>query len=606
MKRFFKWLGLSLSLLALGLAVFVINAWWFKPFSINTFYARVFLREALENPELLTSLGLVEQFGIKGHQARLTDISEEKETEGYSRLRDELATLRSYPRAKMQGEDATSFDVLEQFLATQAEGERWRYHSYPINQLFGVQNELPSFLLSQHPVKDARDARDYVRRLEGFDEKFAQLLEGVKVREQRGIIPPRFVVEKVLAEMIAFSGKPVRENPLYSEFEKKLVALKNVPADEQKQILESTAKAIETQVYPAYQSLIAYFTELQPRVLANNGFWALPEGDAAYAYAARQETTTTLTPDEIHEIGLAEVARIEAQMDALLKKLGMPEGSVGARMEALQRTPEQLYPDNDEGRAQILKDYQTIIDEISAGMDVAFAVKAKAGVKVERIPVFREATAPGAYYEPPALDGSRPGVFFANLHDMSEQPRLGMRTLSYHEAVPGHHFQIAIAQELKGLPFFRTILPFTAYIEGWALYAERLAHELGYFKDVPSDLGRLQAEMFRAVRLVVDTGMHRKRWTREQSIAYMREKTGMGEKEVTSEIERYLVLPGQALAYKLGMLKILELREMAQRSLGSAFSLKDFHTQVLGGGGLPLPVLERRIKDWVAAQKPAA
>jgi uncharacterized protein (DUF885 family) len=274
-------------------------------------------------------------------------------------------------------------------------------------------------------------------------------------------------------------------------------------------------------------------------------------------------------------------------------------------MEALQGRPEQLYPDNDEGRSQILKDYQAIIDEISAGMDVAFAVKAKAGVTVERIPVFREATAPGAYYEPPALDGSRPGVFFANLHDMKEQPRLGMRTLSYHEAVPGHHFQIAIAQELKGLPFFRTILPFTAYSEGWALYAERLAYELGYFKDVPSDLGRLQAEMFRAVRLVVDTGMHRKRWTREQSIAYMREKTGMGEKEVTSEIERYLVLPGQALAYKLGMLKILELREMAQRSLGAAFSLKDFHTQVLGGGGLPLPVLERRIQDWVAAHKPS-
>ena len=603
MKRFLKWLALTLAALVLVLAVLGINAWWFKPFTINTFYNRVFIKFALSEPELLTSLGLVEQFGIKGHQGQLTDISDAFETEQINNIRDELATLHRYDRKVLDADAQLSYDVLENFLAMQVEGERWRYHNYPVNQLFGVQNELPSFLLSQHPVGDARDARDYVKRLQAFDTKFAQLIEGLKLRELRGIIPPRFVVEKVLSEMIAFTGKPALENPLYSEFAKKLAAAKAVDEVTAQQILADTAKAIDETVYPAYRSLIAYFVALQPRATTNNGVWALPEGDAFYAFAVRDQTTTSLTPDEVHEIGLAEVARIEAEMDALLKKIGYAEGSIGSRMEALQRTPEQLYPDSDAGREQILKDYQSIIDEINAGMGAAFDVRAKLGVQVKRIPVFKEATAPGAYYEPGAFDGSRPGVFYANLHDMKEQPRLGMRTLSYHEAVPGHHFQITVAQELTGVPFFRKVLPFTAYVEGWALYAERLAWEMGYFKEVPSDLGRLQAEMFRAVRLVVDTGMHRKRWTREQSIAYMREKTGMGEKEVTSEIERYLVSPGQALAYKLGMLKILEVREMAKRSLGPKFDLKAFHNLVLKGGALPLPLLEKRVKDWVAAQK---
>ena len=603
MKRFLKWLALTLAALVLVLAVLGINAWWFKPFTINTFYNRVFIKFALSEPELLTSLGLVEQFGIKGHQGQLTDISDAFETEQINNIRDELATLHRYDRKVLDADAQLSYDVLENFLAMQVEGERWRYHNYPVNQLFGVQNELPSFLLSQHPVGDARDARDYVKRLQAFDTKFAQLIEGLKLRELRGIIPPRFVVEKVLSEMIAFTGKPALENPLYSEFAKKLAAAKAVDEVTAQQILADTAKAIDETVYPAYRSLIAYFVALQPRATTNNGVWALPEGDAFYAFAVRDQTTTSLTPDEVHEIGLAEVARIEAEMDALLKKIGYAEGSIGSRMEALQRTPEQLYPDSDAGREQILKDYQSIIDEINAGMGAAFDVRAKLGVQVKRIPVFKEATAPGAYYEPGAFDGSRPGVFYANLHDMKEQPRLGMRTLSYHEAVPGHHFQITVAQELTGVPFFRKVLPFTAYVEGWALYAERLAWEMGYFKEVPSDLGRLQAEMFRAVRLVVDTGMHRKRWTREQSIAYMREKTGMGEKEVTSEIERYLVSPGQALAYKLGMLKILEVREMAKRSLGPKFDLKAFHNLVLKGGALPLPLLEKRVKDWVATQK---
>jgi uncharacterized protein (DUF885 family) len=274
-------------------------------------------------------------------------------------------------------------------------------------------------------------------------------------------------------------------------------------------------------------------------------------------------------------------------------------------MRKLATSPAQLYPDTDEGRAQILTDYEAIINEVTAGLDPYFATKPKAKVVVKRVPSFAEKTAPGAYYNPPPLDGSKPGTFYANLHDVSETPKYGMRTMAYHEAVPGHHLQIAIAQEIKGLPIFRSVVPFTAYAEGWALYAEQLAWEAGYEKDPLDNLGRLQAELFRSVRLVVDTGLHSKRWTREQAIDYMMINTGMPEAAVIVEIERYLINPGQALAYKVGMIKILELRERAKTALGSKFDIREFHDEVVKNGAMPLAVLERIIDAYVARKKAA-
>jgi uncharacterized protein (DUF885 family) len=349
--------------------------------------------------------------------------------------------------------------------------------------------------------------------------------------------------------------------------------------------------------------LIAYFESLKPKATANHGAWALPDGENYYAWEVASNTTTDMTPDQIHALGLSEVARIAAEMDQILRDAGYTEGSIGARVQALAKAPEQLYSDTDEGRAQILKDYQTIIDEISANLGDYFSVQPKAKVKVVRVPEFSEKTAPGAYYQPPSLDGERPGTFYANLRSVAEIPKFGMRTLAYHEAVPGHHFQIAIAQELKDLPIFRRMLPFTAYAEGWALYTERVAWEAGFQKNSLDNLGRLQAEMFRACRLVVDTGMHAKRWTREQAIQYMLDNTGMGDKEVEAEVERYLVNPGQALAYKVGMLKILELRERAREQLGDKFDIREFHNEVLKNGSMPLAVLERVIDDYIARKR---
>jgi uncharacterized protein (DUF885 family) len=307
----------------------------------------------------------------------------------------------------------------------------------------------------------------------------------------------------------------------------------------------------------------------------------------------------------VHELGLAEVARVSAEMDTILKSQGLSDGSIGVRVQQLARSPEQQYANTPEGKKAMLAQYQAILDEVNQGLGSAFDLRPKLGVKVEQVPPSSEATAPGAYYMMGAFDGSRPGVFYANMRNPGDTPKFAMRTLAYHEGIPGHHFQIAIAQEMQDVPFFRRVLPFTAYQEGWALYAERLAFEMGFQKTPLDNLGRLRDEMMRATRLVVDSGIHYKHWTREQSISYMMDNTGMSEGDVTAEVERYFVNPGQALAYKVGMLKILALREHAKQELGDKFDLKQFHNEVLSHGALPLSVLERVINDWIAKRKQA-
>lgn len=599
MKTLLKIVASLVLVVVLGAGLWIANVGFFRPYSIDLFYNRVFVRFLLESPELVTSLA-PHPLGIRYFDRRLSDSSVARQMKQAAFVKSELETLRSYDRERLDEGRKLSYDILEDFLATTVDGAPWMFHGYPLNPTAGEQSELPSFLLSQHPIDSAADVGSFHARLEQFGTRFDQILEGLRLRESRGIRPPKFVVDKTLMQMREFIAKKPEENALHVGLAEKLAKLDDVDDAQRKALLERTAAIINNTVYPAYGRLIENFEALAAKVTENNGVWSLPDGAAYYAWCVRQQTTSTLSPDAIHDIGLAEVARIEAEMNALLVEQGYAEGSVGARVSTLANEERFKYPDTPDAREQVLADYQKIIDEIDAGLGPYFDVRPKLGVQVKAIPAFKEASAPGAYYEPGALDGSRPGVFFANLRKVDEISRYGMRTLAYHEAIPGHHFQIAIAQELTGVPVFRNVLPFNAYAEGWALYAERLAWELGFEKDPFDNLGRLQAEMFRAVRLVVDTGMHQKRWTREQALAYLIDKTGMAEVEATAEIERYLVWPGQALGYKLGMLKILELRERAKTQLGDTFDLKEFHRIVLTPGSMPLPVLEAVVDRWLA------
>lgn len=609
MKRLLKWTGGALGLLLLAGGLLVAHTIWFKPLRIDWFFERALIEVALDDPELLSRIGVLESFGIRGHNARLSDGSEERQEKLFAKARRDLATLRSYDRAGLQGQRALSYDFMEGFLELVPEFERWRHHGYPMNQLFGIQNGLPTFMATIHRVEDRKGAEHYIARLSQFDRRLGEALDDVQRRAANGIIPPTFVVEKVLEEMRGFVGVPPRENILFTALDGKLAALVEqglIDPAERDELGERAAAEIAATVYPVYGRLIDYYDAMLPRTQGNHGVWALPDGDEFYAFMVRLMTTTAMSPDEIHEVGVAEVARIGAEMDAILRAEGYVEGTLGERIGRLKSDPAQLYEDSPEGRAAIIADYQRIIDEIDAGLGDVFDVRPATGVKVERVPEFREGGSALAYYQPPSLDGVRSGVFYINLRHMGDLPRFGMRTLAYHEAIPGHHFQIAIAQQLQGLPLFRRMLPLPAYTEGWALYAELVAREQGFVDDPLDNLGRLQAEMFRAVRLVVDTGLHARRWTREQAIDYMLEHTGMGENEVTAEIERYLVMPAQALSYKLGMIRILALRERARAALGEDFSLAAFHNVVLTNGALPLDLLERVVDDWLAGGGAAA
>jgi uncharacterized protein (DUF885 family) len=607
MKRIAKWIVVGLMTVLVLVAALVVQTIWFKPLRVDWFYGRVFATFALDSPELLSGLRILPSW-LDFYSGKLGDASPEHELKMAKEVRDDLAMLERFEIPAGDREGRLSYDTLHYYLKIRVDGQPYLLHDFPVNQNGGVQSALPEFMEQMHAVTNATEAKHYVERLHGFPRKFAQLRRALQRREDAGVIPPRFMVEKVLLQMRAFIAKPPQQHELYLSFKEKLdrIPARDMNPATRAELLAATADAIQRSVYPAYRDLIAYFDALQPRAVANRGAWSLPSGAAYYAWCVRMHTTTDLTPQQVHDLGLAEVARIGAQMDAILRQQGLRDGTVGARLLQLAHRPDQMYPDTPEGRQAILVRYQAILDDINGKLGSSFDLRPRLGVKVEQVPPASAATAPAAYYAMGAFDGSRPGVFYVNLRNPAEVTKFTMPTTAYHEGIPGHHFQLSIAQGLKGVPFFRRILPFTAYNEGWALYAERLASELGFEPDPLADLGRLSGEMMRAARLVVDTGIHDKRWTREQAIAYMIDHVGMTEQDATAEVERYFVDPGQALAYQVGMLKILELRERAKRALGPKFDLKAFHDEVLGHGALPLAVLERTIDEWISARAPAA
>lgn len=590
-------------------SIFLVNLVWFRPFSLNHFYEKIFVSFLLDNPELLTMMGIAEQFGYRRHNGQLNDESDAKAQADFARWHGYLADLKAYDPAGQTPDQQLSTRVLTWFIDSQLEGERFRLHNYPVNQLFGVQSNTPDFLINQHRIDDRRGADDYLARMGQVGRKFTQVQEGLALRESKGIVPPKFVIERVLAEMRAFAAKPAAENPLCVNFSAKVEALKDVDAAAKPALQAGCSERIDQVVRPAYQQLISFFEGQLGRATDDDGAWKLPDGAAFYAWRVRAQTTSTMTPQQVHDLGVAEVARIEAEMQAILVAQSQlqPGETVAQAMGRLAKDPRFLFPDTDEGRQAMLAGYRQMIAEQLDKSRAVIGLSPKAAIEVQRVPEFKQKTAPGAYYQSPTLDGARPGVFYANLRDMGALPKFGMRTLAVHEGVPGHHFQIALAQEREGGPTFRKVLPFTAYSEGWALYAEWLGKEMGLYQGDPyGDLGRLQAELFRAVRLVVDTGIHAQRWTRQQAIDYMVGKTGIPQGEVVAEIERYIVDPGQALAYKVGMLSIQAARQRAEKALGPKWNdeaRKGFHDVVLQGGALPLAILDEQVDAWIQRQR---
>jgi uncharacterized protein (DUF885 family) len=572
--------------------------------TFNEYLDKVFWDGAKRAPQFLSQLRHFEAQGITEHNGRLNDLSVARAKENIEIAKKNYAALMAFDDASLNEGQRFNKALSAYQLERQIAGERFMFHGYPLTQLFSWHNNVTGFLTGTHSVLDAQEAGYYVDRLKALRTQFDQLKEQMAVSEEMGVVPPTFILDKVLMQLSGFVTEDPKQNAFYVGFKGKLDRLEDMSAADKEALLAQTKETIVSVVYPIWAELAAYTTSLKAKSTNDAGVWKLPDGAAYYQNQLEQFTTTNMTAEEIHALGLSEVDRIQSEMTALFEVEGYDTSkSFVELIGALAEEERHYYPDTDEGRAQIIADYTAMIDEINAGVADQFNMKPKAAVEVVRVPVFLERGAPGGYYNRPALDGSRPGRFYANLYDIKATPKYGMRALTYHEAVPGHHYQIALQQEQQGLPWFRKFIGYTAYIEGWALYAERVALEMGFQKTNFDKIGALQSELFRAVRLVVDTGMHAKKWTREEAIEYMADNTGMAMSDVVTEIERYIVWPGQATAYKIGQLSILKLRDDAKQALGDKFDIREFHDLVLNGGAVPLTILEEQVQAYIASKQ---
>ena len=568
----------------------------------NAFFDRVFDEDVDRSPLTQGYLGL------KKDHDKWDEFTEERRLEDFIltvRRLGELKTTIRYDRLDEQAQMSYRLFVAQ---AEQAiEGWKWRDHGYQFSQMSGLHTDAPAFLINFHQVDDVADARAYVARLRGFPHLFDQLIALTEAQAARGILPPKFVFPLLIdASREVITGAPFdpteKKCALLEDFETKVGALKGVDDATKKQLVADARIALLEAVKPAYGKLIALFAAQEKVATEDDGVWKLPEGRDYYNYTLHVQTTTTLTADEIHELGLREVARIHAGMTAIKDRVGF-KGDLAAFLRFMRDDPQFSYPTTEAGKAAYVKRATEIIDAMRARLDEFFGVKPKAPLMVKKVEPFREKGSAGAFYEQPSADGSRPGAYYINTLDMRGLPIWEMETLAHHEAIPGHHMQIAIAQELEHMPKFRKFGGYNAYAEGWALYAEYFPKEFGYYTDPYQDFGRLSDELLRAVRLVVDTGIHAKRWTRQQVMDYSKTNTPGSERDIFTETNRYIVWPGQACGYKVGMLKILELRELAKKELGPKFALRAYHDLVLKNGALPLNLLEDNVRAWIAKRK---
>jgi len=568
----------------------------------NEFFDQTFDEFIARHPQFAS------QLGIKSDYDKWEDLSDASNAADLAFSLQNLATLkRDFDFNALDPQTQLSWRLFEADVQQSAEGFRFRQHSFPVNQMFGWHSSVPTFLMNIHRVDSVQDAEAYVARLNGVARQADQVISNLQVREEKGIVPPKFVFPLVLdACRKVTQGRPFDESgtdsTVLADFTKKITALKDVDQPTRDRLLGEATQALRSSFKPAYEKLIAFLEVQEKTAPEESGAWKLPDGKNYYEFALRRTTTTNLTADEIHELGLKEIARIHAEMRKIMQQVKF-KGDLQAMFKFVREDKQFYLPDTDEGRAEYLKRATNMIDTMRGRLDELFLTKPKADVVVKAVEKFREKSAGKAFYQQPAPDGSRPGMFYVNLAEMKSTPTYELEALAYHEGIPGHHMQIAIAQELTGLPKTRRFgTRYTAYSEGWGLYTELIPKEMGFYQDPYSDFGRLAMELWRAGRLVVDTGLHHKRWTRQQAIDYLVKNTPNSKEDCVEAINRYIVSPSQATAYKIGMLKIVELREKAKKELGAKFDLRQFHDVVLTNGPVPLDVLEELVDRWVKAK----
>ncbi len=566
----------------------------------NQFFDDTFDEQVDRSPQFQTRLGIKKDYG------KWDDPSEAFVTKEYEIAKANLKRLNdSIILENLDEPTQLSYQLFRKSLEKKISSYQYRYHNYPINQMFGFHADVPAFLINFHRIDNEEDAKAYIERINGVDELFNIQIENLKTRESKGIVLPKFLFWRVIeASENVIAGQPFDDSAdasaIWEDFQKKIEGL-SLEEDRKSELISSCKDALLETLQPAYKSLIDFLTQQEKIATNDAGAWKFPEGETFYGYALNNTTTTDYTAEEIHEIGLSEVARIHKEMEGIMKKVNF-EGGLKDFFQFMA-TDKQFYFDETEEAKQIYLDSATfLIENMEKQLDALFITKPKSNMIVKRVEAFREKSGGKAFYNSPAPDGSRPGIYYVNLYKMADMPTYEMEALAYHEGIPGHHMQRAIAQELQNVPKFRKFASYTAYTEGWALYCEAIPKEIGLYQNPYADFGRLAMELWRACRLVVDTGIHHKKWNREQGIAYYSENTPASEDQCIKMVERHIVMPSQATAYKIGMIKIMELRQKAKDSLGEKFDVREFHDIVLTSGAVPLDILENQIDIWIASK----
>jgi uncharacterized protein (DUF885 family) len=566
---------------------------------LNAYLADVFADNLARQPFTASYLG------IKDRQDEWNPQSEAFRNEERARMETRLAELEGFDRAALPKAGQLSLDLYRLSLERSIMMDDFRHHSYALHQFRGAHTSIPSSLINIHRVTSVADAEAYVGRLQNVETYLGEIEEQLNLRAEKGFYLVDWMYPVILSSANnVISGQPFddssAQSPVWSDFQNKVAKLE-LPEDEEALLLNAGNDALVSQFKPAYERFMATVERLAQSATGDDGVWRFPDGEEYYQRLLNWFTTTDLTADQVHQLGLTNVGRIHNEMRSIMRQVDF-SGTLQEFFIFVRENQELRYPNTDEGREQYLEDARSAIARMEAKLPDYFGVLPKAELIVKRVEPFREQSAGKAFYQSPPPDGSRPGIFYANLFDMSAMPKTDLEALAFHEGLPGHHLQRAITAELEGVPDLQRYLSFTAFSEGWGLYTEQLAHEMGFYEDPYSRFGQLAMELWRAARLVVDTGIHSKRWSREEAIAYLVNNTPNAEYDCIKAIERYIAMPGQATAYMIGKLRIVELREQAREALGDKFDIQLFHDTVLGSGPVPLSKLAENIDAMVRVQ----
>jgi uncharacterized protein (DUF885 family) len=588
-------IGLSAAVLLL-FGYWAVRMVWLRPFNVDHFFERAYIEFLWSDPESLTLTGILEDYGLSGHESELTDVSPARTLELADIGRRNLSILENYDRDDLNPEQQVSFDVFRWFLRTGVAGEPYLFHDYPVTHISGPHIELPQFMMHSHPIEKEGDAGNYLKRLTHFGTKFGQTIDALTHRKDSGIVAPTFILQKAIRQCDEFIAIPIDENPLLTSFVKKLNKIEGINETRKAELAAECRQHIIDHVHPAFKRLSAFMAALEAQSMSIAGVWHLPDGDGYYRYCLLQQTTLPIDPEEMYAFGRMEMSRIEGEMRILLNMLRFPEDMpIREILGKLEEDPSKTFRPDSMGRQECLNHFRKNIDIIQSRLEQQFHDLPKSPLEIHEVPDYRAEGSPMAFYLPPKGQPLGAGRIFINTLKSNKLTYFLATTYAYHEGIPGHHLQKAIQVEMTSTPQFRRFLPFEAFSEGWAMYAEDLGHEMTGTTDPLDRLGQLQSDLFRTARMVTDIGIHHRKWMREQAISFMMENAGLSAQEAEDEVDRYIVWPGQGCAYKVGKMKFLELRNRYRSAKGADYDPRDLHQLLISSGAMPLEVLEMRV-----------